>query len=396
MAFFPKQKKTAENKKVYDKEGYEFYSSDEIRELNAHYNIILGERSNGKTYDAGVHILTDFWTSHCFGEIRQSIYMRRWKEDIRMSDCGNTFTHLVYNGNAENEVEKITGGEYNNIVFKRGAWYLGKFDAETGETTLCPEPFCFPIALSDIEHTKGKSFPYVHTIYFDEFVPSSKMRGHLVDEFSIFMNTVSTVLRRKDDFQVFMLANTIDKQDMYFSEMGLYNIRNQVQGTIESYKYGDTGLTVAVELCGNAKSKKKEKADVFFAFDSPSLQMITKGDWSLEVYPHLPVKYKSTDVISKFFIVYDSYVLQCNIIQKDENCFVYIHPKTTPIKEDDHDLIYSDIYDVRPNWRRNIYKSFSPYERKILQLINMDQVYFLDNPTGQIFHNYLEWCIINR
>lgn len=393
MAFFPERKNVNTRfKKVKDTHRTEFYSSENIRELGCHYSVIMGERSNGKTYDAGKHMITEYYTAKCLGELRQSVYLRRWKEDLTTVRCNSIFNSLMCNGYNENDIINITGGDYDSVVYKNKAWYLAKFNPDDGATIPDPDPFCFAVSMADAEHDKGRSYPYVHSIYFDEFIPMNGNGGHLRDEFQIFTNTVSTIIRRKTDFNVYMMANTLNRQDMYFTEMGLYNIRNQQQGSIELYNYGETGLTVAVELCSKSASEKKEEVDKFFAFDSPQLQMITNGNWSLEIYPHLPYKYKSTDVVGKFFISFDDFLLEAEIVQKYNDCFIYIHQKTTPIKNDDKELVYAQEYDPRPNWRRKITKAFSPGEKKILQLIQMEKVYYQDNQIGDVFKNYLEWC----
>lgn len=391
MSYFPKKQKKTRAEKVKDTQRLEFYDSTNIREYKAHYNLIMGERSNGKTYDACVHMVEDFWNGQLMGELQQSMYVRRWKEDLNTVRASSVFNSLVHNGYGENKIEEITSGEYNNVVYKHRRWFLAKTEGD--EIVTHPEPFAFAMTLSDVEHDKSTSYPYVYDLYFDEFIPMRGSGGHLVDEWVLFTNVVSTVMRRKENFHVYMIANTINRQDMYFSEMGLYNIKNQAQGTIELYRYGDTALTVAVEICAPSKiSDAKKAADAFFAFDSPKLDMITTGSWSLDIYPHLPYKYKSTEVVGRFFVVFDDVIMDCEIVQHDMDCFIFVHEKTTPIKKDDTDLIYAPNYDPRPNWRRKITKAFTKGEEKIQKLIMMDKVYYQSNEIGDLFHNYLDWC----
>lgn len=392
MAFFPNKQKKNEAKKVKDVASREFYDSSNIREYNAHYSIIMGERSNGKTYDALVHMISDFWNGYLAGETQQSIYLRRWKEDLITSKAKLIFQSLVCNGYGANVISEITDNQYDNVVFKGRAWYLAKTDENDNIITMS-KPFAYAMTLSDVEHDKSTSYPYVYDVYFDEFIPIQGNGGHLVNEWVLFTNTVSTVLRHKENFHVYMLANTINKIDMYFVEMGLYNIKNQTQGTIELYKYGDSELTVAVELCARSNiTKMKKAADAFFAFDSPKLSMITSGAWAMDIYPHVPYKFNQTDVIGRFYIVFDDVIMESEVVQKDNDCFIFIHEKTTPIKNDDTELIYSPNYDPRPNWRRKITKAFTPAEQKIQKLIQMDKIYFSNNSIGDLFDNYVEWC----
>ena len=55
-----------------------FYSLDEILKKQAQYNIIIGERSNGKTYATLLYCLKQY-----INDGSQFAIIRRWKEDIR-------------------------------------------------------------------------------------------------------------------------------------------------------------------------------------------------------------------------------------------------------------------------------------------------------------------------
>ena len=54
-----------------------FYSLEPILKKNCVYNVIFGERSNGKTYSVLLHGLTEYCTNG-----GQLAIVRRWKEDI--------------------------------------------------------------------------------------------------------------------------------------------------------------------------------------------------------------------------------------------------------------------------------------------------------------------------
>ena len=56
------------------------------------------------------------------------------------------------------------------------------------------------------------------TILFDEFITKGM---YLTDEFMAFMNTLSTIIRQRDNVKIFMCGNTVNKFNPYFEEMGL-------------------------------------------------------------------------------------------------------------------------------------------------------------------------------
>ena len=187
-----------------------------------------------------------------------------------------------------------------------------------------------------------------------------------------------------------MLGNTVNKYCPYFKEMGLKHIKNMNPGDISLYRYGDSELTVAVEYTKPNKAGKD--SDMYFAFDNPKLSMITGGAWEIDVYPHLPFKYKPKEVIFTYFICFAEDVLQCEIIQHNEQMITFIHRKTTELKHPETDLIFSTYSDPRPNWRKKITRPTDRISEKILEYYRKDKIFYADNETGEIMRNYLIWC----
>lgn len=361
-----------------------YYSLDAILKHSATYNVIFGERSNGKTYAVLEDGLRRFWEHR-----EQLAIIRRWQDDFIGKRGQMMFANLVCNGEGKNMVSKITEGEWTDIYYWASKWYLARWNDESGKRETMDEPFCFGFALSAQEHDKSTSYPNVKTILFDEFIT----RGtYLSDEFVLFMNTLSTIIRhRADGIRIFMLANTVNKYACpYFSEMGLTHVRNMKQGDIDIYRYGDTRLTVAVEY---AKPNGEGKAsDYFFAFDNPKLQMITSGSWELDIYPHCPVKYKHADIRFEYFIKYDGELLHCEIIQTQDCLFTFIHRKTTELKDPEHDLIYDLEANPHRNFVRNFFKPSNKIAERVLLIYRNDKVFYADNETGEIMRNFLNAC----
>lgn len=184
-----------------------------------------------------------------------------------------------------------------------------------------------------------------------------------------------------------MLGNTVNKYCPYFTEMGLKHIPVMEQGTIDIYKFGEGGATVAVEYCGNIV--KEKVSNKYFCFDNQNLQMITSGKWELAVYPHLPRKYKPSDVLFVYYIRFGEVTLQGNIIQVDDEMFTYIHAKTTPIKDEKNSLIYSLEMNGRPNYKRRLLSNASYIETQVARFFATDKVFYQDNEIGEVVRNYL-------
>ena len=120
--------------------------------------------------------------------------------------------------------------------------------------------------------------------------------------------------------------------------------------------------------------------------------MITGGAWELNIYPHLPYKYKNKDILLTYFIEFNDNIYQCEVIQINNIYFTYVHIKTTPIKDNDSDLIYSLEYNPKPNYNRSVYKPTTKIQQKILWFFNNDKVFYQDNNVGDAIHNYLKIC----
>ena len=368
------------SKKEIKETKVKFYSLDRILSKGADYNVIFGERSNGKTYATLLYGIKQYLKTG-----KQMAYIRRWREDLRGKRAESLFANHVANG----VIEELTNGEFNEVFYYSGKWFLSFYNEETKKRVPDTIPFCYGFCLSEQEHEKSSSYPNITTIVFDEFLTR---RYYLPDEFMLYMNLLSTIIRQRNDVKVFMLGNTVNQFCPYCTEMGLKQARAMEQGTIDIYKFGEHGATVAVEYCSTIV--KQKASNKYFCFDNQNLQMITGGKWELAVYPHLPVKYKPSDVLFVFYIQFNEMTLQGNIIQVEDkdkgvNNFMYIHNKTRPIKDTDNSLIYSLQMNGKPNYKRKLLSTATYIETQIARYFATDKVFYQNNEIGEIVRNYL-------
>lgn len=360
------------NKKV------KYYELNNIKRKNATYNVIFGERSNGKTYAVLTEVVKN-WVKNG----SEFAYVRRWQEDIRGRRGQAVFSALADDGS----IDQLTNHQYQGIYYYSGRFYLCTYDDKGKPIYGDSDVLGYTFALSDNEHNKSNSYPKVSTIMFDEFLTKHL---YLPDEFILFMNTVSTIVRLRTDVQIYMLGNTVNKYCPYFKEMGLDHIKDMKQGSIDVYSYGDSKLNVAVEYCSTIKGQKKN--NFYFAFNNPKLSMITGGAWELNIYPHLPIKYKPKDIIFTYFIVFNDETFQCEVINKDPYYFTYIHLKTTEIKDTDNDLIYTADFIPKMNYNRNILKPITKIQERLKWFYATDRVYYQNNSIGDSINNYIKLC----
>ena len=208
----------------------------------------------------------------------------------------------------------------------------------------------------------------------------------------MFQNTLSTIIRHRTDVRILMFANAISKYCPYFAEMGLSKgIKKQLPGTIDIYKYGESGLSVAVEYTESHPARESNK---YFAFGNEKLKMISDGSWQIPSYPHLPPEYRfrPKDVRANVFFNYDDEWLHGEVVQKNGSMFLMIHAKTTPLFSPEKDWVYSSQVSPLPNWRRRVTRPVYAIDKLVLNLIKQEKVYYGTNECGDLMENYLKWC----
>jgi hypothetical protein len=356
----------------------EYYTLDRIKTYKCQYNLIFGKRSNGKTYA----VLYEGIKNYC-NTGKQMAYLRRYREDFVGKRGQNMFAALVSTG----AISQLSNGKWDSVSYRSSQWFLSRHENKD-RIVLDSSPFCYGFSLGQMEHDKSTAYPDVTTIVFDEFI--SRI-GYLPNEFVLFMNVLSTIIRQRNDVTIYMLGNTVNKYCPYFQDMGLGHIENMESGSIDVYTYGNSKLKVAVERTQNHNIEGR-KSDVYFAFDNPALEMITGGAWELDLHPHLPKEYETDDIVFIFFILFNNQLIQCEIIELDDCSFIYCHRKTSEIRHPDEDIIFSEGYDPRPNYIHNMRRSDMPIVRTITHFFANDKVYYQDNDVGEIIRNYLIFC----
>lgn len=345
---------------------------------NAHYYVIYGERSNGKTYSS-----LDYCLENYLSKGEQFAYVRRWGEDIRKKQLSQLFAAHAENG----RIAKLTKDAWGGMDYTGNKFRLTKSDEE-GKLTISDDICGYAFDLNSMEHYKSISFPRVTTIVFDEFLSRN---GYLPNEFILFTNVISTIVRQRNNVKIIMLGNTVNRSCPYFTEMGLTHIKEQDPGTVDVYHYGDSGLEVVAEYCSPTSKRGGKKSDVYFAFDNPELQMITKGAWEIAIYPHKPCNFAPKDIDCLFFIEFENELLQCECVTVDTGPFIFIHRKTTPIKKPDEDIVYTTRPSEKWNYRMCLTKQTDRFSRVIIEFFRENRVFYADNEVGEIVRNYLIW-----
>lgn len=127
---------------------------------------------------------------------------------------------------------------------------------------------------------KGIPFNDITTIFFDEFL---EYGSPIEDEIAKFMHVISTIVRKRDNVEIFMVANTVTKFSPYFELFGI-DIKKIKQGEIYYFKHTN-GVTGVIEYCKSANIINGKKVNnAYIGFDNnATADMILYGEWEYDL-----------------------------------------------------------------------------------------------------------------
>lgn len=354
-----------------------WYRLTAIDKTKARYRMIFGQKSNGKTFAILEKCLREY-----IEKGRQSFYIRRYAEDLRTKLIGTLFKK----GNLQDMLKKT---EWDFVDYFNGGFYLAKLD-EKGRTIREPEPFMFTAALNNATHVSGTRFPSenIYYIFFDEFLT----RGYyLVNEWNVFTHMISDIVRQYDIATIYMVGNTVSWDCPYFREMNIFKAETMQIGEVRVYDHGQ-GTTIAVEYADGSGLHLDSK--VYFAgFDNPALRMITKGEWEIPSYPHLPEEYYKHINHGNVFIRYGNKIVHGDLFEYKKTFAIYFHDKSSPITLGKNDIVLGeDVLEFLPQCEYNLMNPTTKYGKMILQAFNEGRVFYQDNFIGEYVNNYLKYC----
>ena len=97
------------------------YDMTNIDKIGARFNLIYGERSNGKSYQ----LKHKKGVEKYLKTGRRFILLRRYREEITSEKIEQYFQDV--------DILKLTDGKYNCITLYRKCLYLSHYDNETGK-----------------------------------------------------------------------------------------------------------------------------------------------------------------------------------------------------------------------------------------------------------------------
>lgn len=374
-----------------------YYDTAQIRSKGAHYNFVIGERSNGKTTAVLRDIISDYYLNG-----RRGAIVRQMEEDIKGHKGASLFSGVVAGG----MVEELTDGEFHRIVFRNRGYHLVKI-TDDGEEVVQKEPFAHIFAVSQATHYKSNSYPNVGTIMFDEFMRADHV--YLVDEVVQFLNLVSTIVREKDDARIFLIANTVSWNSPYFKKFGLRDISKMSPGELAEFDYKkkratgeDIVMKVAVEYCEDTASYGGKASDVYFVIDDERVAMITDGSFAIPEYPRCPIAFSSKNVKCTYWIdtgetrvetvhgeeVRSPVITRARLMKVDRDLFIFVDTvddrRYQLLRDEKRDLFYDLEFSAKLNHFIDPMMSYS--DRRTHYLVDAfraGRMFFESNDAGE-------------
>ena len=363
------------------KENYR-YNIDNIDSKNANFNIIYGERSNGKSYQA----------KHKKGVVKylktgkRFMLVRRWKDEITTEKVEGYFSDV--------NIQELTNGKYNNITSYRKRLFLAKYDPEKNKNTL-GEKIGYVIALSQEQNYAGVSYLDVEDIIFEEFMSRSEYIG--IHESDKLINLYLTVDRKRGTTRVWLLGNTISRVCPYLQDWELgSDIRQMKQGEIrvkdmDTNTQDENGNEIFVKL---AIEHCIETGKTSFAIGRHK-DMQNKGSWQVDPQPHLPKSKKEYNSLYKIMFYYKTFkfLAEYMVDPKTMEKVWFVSPFTKDIKN--NILVFSDVIKTSKYWQRDIYNPNIKNDkiRNLLSTFRESMIFYSSDLCGTDFKQVIDFEI---
>lgn len=216
----------------------EWYSGKNIRDIGSPFNIIIGGRGIGKTFD----FLADSYENHKKTGAR-FIYLRTQQSEIDacISAEGNPYKAVNEKKNTEIDVDKA--GKLCIIKDKEGIIAYG-------------------VALTTFGNMRGMDFSDVNEIIYEEF--NTVSRNRVKNKFMLFFNLYETVNRNRElegkaPVKVYMLSNSTSLDNEILAELDIIQqIEKMMKKGTEIWTSEDN--LISVQLVGDLEvSREKSK-----------------------------------------------------------------------------------------------------------------------------------------
>lgn len=299
-----------------------YFTAKYILSKGASLNLVLSDRSDGKTFDTKRDALEEFEKDETI-----TVYMRRFKTEIT-EEMYNTFFNEV--------IEKEKYMRFALWDFKGDK--RGVKVRKNGEKKWKQIVYFMPLTMS------GKLKSQIHVskikrIYYDEFIPLDGV--YAKNECNLILEFYKSIDRDRDTTQMVILGNKISPFNPLFD---YFNIDLEITGE-KIRLYQDKTLAVQIyankehrEVRSESKFNKLVKGTKYDDYNSGGILealniKIIKRDGGEYLYSFKTVKgegsiwYKNGIIIVSTYLRKDGFILTDTIYNIDREQFTILHGK---------------------------------------------------------------------
>lgn len=332
-----------------------YYNIQPILSLGCQYNLIIGERTNGKSFAVKQTILED-----AIKHGRYFCYVRRWKDELKAYQVESYFddfsNDVLSDGSSINRIRVMTNEKYETVQAVTGKIYLANFD-EYGRK-IRGEQIGYYFNLSAQTNYKSQSFPLAFNLVFEEFITT---RGYLPNEPKNLLHLISTIFRQRSG-RIFLIGNTINRTFPYLKEWGLTHVLTQKRGSIEVYTVtdGSNEVKIAVEITDN----KLNNNHLAFGHNVSS---ITNGEWEVESFLHLEKPVEQYKKLYILFAISGYMIFRISLIEDEKQLYLYIDSWNDKIPPKSR--VVQNIYNCDRMYTRGFNEAVTIYDKVVYKLL---------------------------
>lgn len=352
------------------------YNPLDTLDNNCAYNLLLSERSVGKTTNILLLALC-FYKQGC-----TTAYIRESNEQITPKKLKTLFKTVLAYG----YVNKLFP-EFNTITYKSRYWYLAKKDEEGHIIEADTKPFMVNMSLDE-------SFDYKSTfnsddtdfIIFDEFISNVYKK----DQFVNFMDLHKTISRERLSVRTYLLSNTVDLEHEFFYEFMIADKVKSLKAGEKAVATSDLGTSVFVHWVDVVlrKKKKKKTNKKYYGFNNPKLASITGEGWQFSNYPHIPKIEEAKLVLNNYYVVFNENLIKLNVYNCSELGYYVTAHKASRLYDDS--IIYT--LDEITSKNERYLQGFTKIDKFIWSLYKKNKFYYSNNSIGLMIEKYVKAC----
>lgn len=351
-----------------------YYNIKPILAIDAQWNIMLSERSNGKSY-ACKQLVIDAALDNPAKIV--GIVLRREVQETVSTVVGDYFNDLA------SYLEKKSKGKYNAFSFYQGQWYIGHFDENY--KIIKDFPFCKVCALAHAHIYKSNLVvPDLIYIIYEEFMSKNPYLEHEPDKLQDFVSTCA----RHEIVKVLLIANKVNRVCPYVNEWGLRGIPKMKEGQIDTYIIHtningiERDVKIAFELC--PVMEEAAKSGMFFG---KAAESIAGGTWETNLHPHIIGDLSDYDIIYEMSLEHMEFRFNMLLIlhKKEDFIAVFVYP----VKVKMYDRLITEEYSPDPFKIPFFRRDIRP-EVLMVDLYNKNKWVYPNNLIGDDFIHTLE------